>query len=233
MVRGLPNRLRAIRVAEPAVTLTDYLLTIEAACCGVALARDRGSAPIVRIAGAAFFGATGAAACAGGTVHGFFPDEEHPVHRALWSATLLAIGGGMTAAWALGAGVGYPPRVARALGVGAAIEGVRYARAILGGERRFAAAVAAYLPATLFLLGTFGWLAWRDRTAGARLALAGVALTLVAAGIQQGKLGLHPRYCDHNTLYHLVEGAALLLFFLGLRSLGPTAQAERPPGGGR
>ena len=173
----------------------------------------------MRIAGTAFFGATSIAACAGGTVHGFFPDAGHLAHRVLWSATLIAIGGGSLAAWALGAGLACPPRAARSITLGAAVRYAAYVAAIVRDERRFAVAVAAYLPATLFLLGVFAGRYARDRTVASGLGLGGAALALVAAGVQQGRIALHPRYCDHNTLYHLIQGGALLLFFLGLRAL--------------
>jgi hypothetical protein len=41
----------------------------------------------------------------------------------------------------------------------------------------------------------------------------------VAAGIQQGGIGLHPVYFNHNALYHLVQGIALALIFLAARGL--------------
>ena len=37
----------------------------------------------------------------------------------------------------------------------------------------------------------------------------GLVLTFVAAGVQQAALGVHPRYFDHNALYHLIQGLAL------------------------
>lgn len=217
-VRALRRR-SAVRIAEPAVTLTDYALALEAAYFAAALLNDRRRADSLRVAGACFFGAAALATFTGGTVHGFFPDARHPLHRALWATTLAAVGGGSLAAWALGTGLSCPPRVARNITLGAAHQYGTYVAAIVGGERRFAFAVASYLPATLFLLGVFAIRFARDRGVASGLGLSGVALTLVAAGIQQGRIALHPRYCDHNTLYHLVQGVALLLFYRGLRAL--------------
>jgi hypothetical protein len=221
LLRQIRERWRTgtLRIAEPAVTLTDYALTIEAAAFAAMLAVDRERPKLVRIAGSAFFGAGSIAAFAGGAVHGFVPDQRHPAHRILWSATLIALGGGSLAAWTIGAGVGLPPRAARNITAGAAVQYAGYVTAIVRGERRFAFAVATYLPATLFLLGVFARRYARDRTRGSALGLSGVALTFVAAGIQQGKVALHPRYFDHNALYHLVQGVALYLLFLGLRAL--------------
>jgi hypothetical protein len=221
LLRQIRERWRSgtIRIAEPAVTLTDYALTLEAATFAALLATDRKCSRLVRTAGSAFFGAGSIAAFAGGTVHGFVSDQRHPAQRILWSATLIALGGGSLAAWAIGAGIGLPPRAARNITTGAAAQYAGYVAAIVRGEQRFGFAVATYLPATLFLLGVFARCYARDRTRGSALGLSGVALTLVAAGIQQGKVALHPRYFDHNALYHLVQGVALLFLFLGLRAL--------------
>ena len=45
----------------------------------------------------------------------------------------------------------------------------------------------------------------------------GLGLTFVAAAVQQGRVGLHPRYFNHNALYHLIQGAGLFLVFRGAR----------------
>jgi hypothetical protein len=49
--------------------------------------------------------------------------------------------------------------------------------------------------------------------------MAGVVLTFVAAGIQQARIDLHPTWLTHNTLYHVVQGIALLLIFLAARRI--------------
>jgi hypothetical protein len=45
--------------------------------------------------------------------------------------------------------------------------------------------------------------------------LAGLLLTLVAAGVQQARLAVHPTYFNHNALYHLLQAIALFLIFRG------------------
>ena len=54
---------------------------------------------------------------------------------------------------------------------------------------------------------------------GARLGLAGLGLTFVAAGVQAGRVGLHPRLFDHNALYHAIQGVAVAVFYLSARAL--------------
>jgi len=38
-----------------------------------------------------------------------------------------------------------------------------------------------------------------------------------ASALQQLHVGLHPRYFNHNALYHLIQGIALALLFNALR----------------
>jgi hypothetical protein len=42
---------------------------------------------------------------------------------------------------------------------------------------------------------------------------------LVAALVQRVGLAPHPVYFNHNALYHLLQGVALLLFYLAARRL--------------
>jgi hypothetical protein len=46
-----------------------------------------------------------------------------------------------------------------------------------------------------------------------------VALSFVAAAVQQTETSLHPLYFNHNALYHLIQAFALLLIFLAARGL--------------
>lgn len=212
-------RHRCGQIAEPAVTLTDYGLAIEGICCALVVARNARQDNALRPLGSLFFGATALAALTGGTVHGFYPQKDHPLHRRLWTTTLLALGASSTAAWGIAAHLAYPPRQARRvtlLGIGGYAV---YSAIILSGRQKFVVAIVGYLPAMLFLLGVLVRRYARSRERAAALGLAGVILTLIATGVQQGKLTLHPRFCDHNTLYHLLMGIALPLFCAGLRDL--------------
>ena len=51
------------------------------------------------------------------------------------------------------------------------------------------------------------------------MAAGGLSLTLVAAVLQQLQVALHPDYFNHNAVFHVVQAVAMLLFFLGGRSL--------------
>ena len=220
--RGTITRLRAAvgQIAEPAVTFSDWALTAECIGCAALLARQPLHNPL-RGAGIAFFGATGTAALLGGIVHAFFPsDRPHRLSDPLWAATLLTLGGAGAAAWSLAARVVMPPALVQPItGFGLAGYGI-YGAVVLGGQRNFAVAIAGYLPANLFLFGAFAQRLVQRGERAARTALAGIALTLLASVVQQLRIGVHPRYCDHNALYHLLMGVALPLFCGGVRGVG-------------
>jgi hypothetical protein len=205
-------------VTEPDVTLSDYALFVECALFAGLIANQPARRTTLRRWMWLFFGFTGAAALLGGTVHGFFA-EGGTLGRALWKGSLLAIGGGALAALAMGAYLLFRARRARLVVAAAAALAAVYAIVILLINDDFWVAVAGYLPAAVVLLGAF---ASQGRDAGrpwARLGVLGLLLTVVAAGVQQLRVALHPIYFTHNTLYHVIQGVALAMIFAACRRL--------------
>jgi hypothetical protein len=88
-----------------------------------------------------------------------------------------------------------------------------YVAVVLWISRRFVIAIAAYLPATLLLLVVLAGRWRRHRETASLLGIIGVLLTLLAAGLQQAGVGVHPEYFDHNALYHAVQALAMYLLF--------------------
>src|SRR6266700_3934420 len=43
----------------------------------------------------------------------------------------------------------------------------------------------------------------------------GLALSMLAALLQQARIAIHPVYFDHNALYHVVQALALVLLYFG------------------
>ena len=202
-------------IAEPDVALTDYGLVVE---CGVfSWCLDRTS-PAGRWF-ATFFGATAAAALVGGTVHGFFPDADALASRLLWQATLLGIGMTALAGWAAGAHLLLPGARTRWLVRAALVEFVGYAVLVLSGTQAFRVAVYDYLPAALFLLLGFAFTFARTLERPALLGALGLGLTLIASAVQQGGTALDTRWLDHNAIYHVIQGVALALVFVGARAV--------------
>ncbi|MXW66478.1 MAG: hypothetical protein F4Z72_05665 [Gemmatimonadales bacterium] len=201
-------------MTEPAVTLTDYGLTLLCAVL-VWLARSRVRADL-RPWAMGLFAGSGAAALFAGTVHGFFGDAATFGYRVLWPATILTVGATGLAAWGLGARVGGQSTGTRWITRLAALAYVAYVAVVLAGWQAFAVAVAFYLPAVIYLTVRFA-LAYRRRpTASRRWALIGFGLTFAAAAIQQLQIPIHPVWFDHNALYHVVQAAAFVLLYQGV-----------------
>jgi hypothetical protein len=196
---------------EPDVTITDFLLAIEALAFSVLIARS--STTALQRWFVIFFGATALASLAGGLVHGFFSDS-----KVLWRLVLIALGVVSAAGWAIGADLLFTDRTARLVATVAWVAFVPYAFVVIVVTDTFLAAVVNYLPSTLFLIVAF-FAAYRAQPNRPLLAgLVGLVLTLVAAAIQQSQIALHPRF-NHNALYHLLQGIALLLIFDAARFL--------------
>jgi len=197
-------------MTEPDVALTDYALALECTVFAYLLQRKEH---------ALFFGSAAVASLAGGTVHGFFLDARTLGNAVLWRITLIAIGVTAASAWAIGARVLFPAPTARRVSTAAAAAFVAYCVVTLFITQEFRAAVVFYLPAVMFLLVALSVAYARARERGILVAVAGLGLMFIAAAVQQAKIALHPRYFNHNALYHLIQAVALWLLFLGLRRL--------------
>ncbi len=200
-------------MTEPDVTLSDYGLAIECALFAYVLYQHGDSQEPLRTWFMLFFGSGGVAAMIGGTVHGFFRDESKRAHAILWRTTLIVIGVGALAGWAIGANILFSPGVARLLSIIAAVEFAVYCLAVLFISQTFMLAVMNYLPATSFLCCALAVAYARSGERELLVGLAGLILTFVAAGVQQGGIALHPVYFNHNVLYHVIQAAALFLIF--------------------
>lgn len=212
-------------MTEPDVTLTDYGLAILCAVLAhfIFHRADRDSPYRLWLTG--FFLAVGAASLLGGTVHGFFPEQDSFGHFILWRTTLISIGFAAYCAWIVGARLALDERIRRFVLALAALQLLAYATVVMVVSQDFRLAVGDYLPATLFLLAAFLVAYRRERARALGLGALGLVLTFVAAAIQQLQLPLHPTYFDHNALYHLVQAIALLLFFVGARYVAAGGRA--------
>ena len=201
-------------ITEPDVTLTDYGLAIECAVFAYVLYRAERPTHALRTWLVVFFVMGSVAALAGGTVHGFFHGRSTVGGRLpLVLCTLLAIGGSALAAWAVGARFMTTQTLQRLIMSGAIVASVAYGFVVVRITSSFLVAVVNYLPALVFLTGTFVVLYARVRASEVLCGVAGLLLMFVAAGIQWGGVALHPVYFNHNALYHVVQGVALALFF--------------------
>lgn len=206
-------------MTEPDVALTDYLLAAESFLFVLLLRRRDMKAGRLQFWFTIFFAAAGVASACGGTVHGFFADERMPGQAILWRATLLAVGVATLANWAIGARVLLAEHVAKWIIVAAGVQLAAYSVVVVFLSRDFRVAIADNLPAVLFLILALLLAYRREPRAGLFVAAGGMSLTLLAAALQQLQVAVHPRYFNHNAVFHVVQAVALLLFFLGGRSL--------------
>lgn len=215
-------------MTEPDVALTDYAVALECAVLTWLLFRRAPARRELRRLFAIFFASTGIAALAGGTVHGFFLDDDSPAGVVLWRMALLALGLATFAAWSIGGRVSFAERTARVIQTLAGAACVAYAVVVLAVDQRFWIAIANYAPAVVFLGIAFLVAYRREPERPALAGFAGVVLTIAAAIVQRRRIALHPSYFNHNALYHLIQMAALVLIFMAGRHF--TAASAAPEG---
>lgn len=198
---------------EPAVALTDLGLAIENAIFAGLLARLPTSSPSARRWWVLFFTGLALAALLGFVSHGLFADKLLPLHQWVWSGSLLSIGVMALAATAVAAGLVLDARLARAVVRVAVLLLALYIAVVVAGYRPFGLAVAAYAPATLFLLAAFVLRSRREPAGHWRLGIGGLVLTAIAAAIQQLGIGLHPVHFNYNAFYHVIQALALWMLY--------------------
>lgn len=220
----------SIELTRPAVSLTDFALAIECAAFTALLLARTATDTVLRNWFAAFFASVAVASLLGGVLHGFFEYSTSPVREVLWTGTLLSILVTSFTVWSIGAILQLSPLVTRWVQGFALVQMVAFSFLVLFVTREFAIAIAAYLPATVFLLVTM-WLAWRRRRHRALAAgVAGLLLVFVGAAVQQLGIVVHPVYLDHNTLYHVIQGIALwMLYRAGSWSSAADPSVRRVP----
>lgn len=180
---------------EPATVLTDYALAAVCVFLGIRLI---GKTKFWALA----FLALALAALLGGTWHGFWQSDL------LWKATTLSVGiasFGMVVGSALQTTGG---TVLRTLVAFAAIKSVLYTAWMIRRDDFVWVVVdtgiALLIVGALYLWRFNGWM------------LAGVAISIVAGAVQASGLRLHEHF-NHNDLYHVIQIAAMLVFYRGLK----------------
>lgn len=212
-------------LTEPAVALTDYALAIECTVIVLLLMRSDASDRTLRLWFVVFFASAAAASLLGGTVHGFFPDTASHARQLLWKATLLTILVTSLAGWSVGASLLFTGRGATIVQGLAIVQVAVLSYVVLFVRPEFLMAIVAYVPATLFILIAFIVVYRTRRLPPLRWGIVGLGLTFVAAAVQRLHLSVHPYYFNHNALYHVIQGVALWMIFLGARCVS----TARPP----
>ena len=225
------------RLHDPAVSLTDAALGLEAAVLAIRLAQEdrrpetssqrAARTAALRRSFVSLFAATSVASSCGALLHGVATDPRSIPHRALWRASLVAIGLAALSGWSIGARLALPSREADRVVRLATLESGAYALVVSSRDLPYWVALANYLPAAAFLSGA---LARAARGPGPRrpalLGLVALALTFIAAAVQARKIALH-RFFDHNALYHAIQAVAVALFFRSAQGLTAAGYERR------
>lgn len=206
-----------IKIHEPDVTLTDYLLTLECIILVLYMGPHYILADPVRLWLGTGLAATGLAAASGGTAHGFYPKPDGYMHQLLWRLTLVSLGITAMSLWALGAVLILNIDTALVVrDIALIIVGIYMLYALTHRQHfpNFLLAMLFYLPAALFAFIAYVLVWWRTGDSQILWGAGGMAMTLGAAIIQKKKIRLH-RHFDHNALYHIIQGAGLILLLIG------------------
>ena len=210
-------------ISEPATLVTDYLLALFTGALGYRLrlaARDAEWSAFIETARqqqwwSVAFMATAVAGAAGGTVHGFQHAMARSLTNLLWLVTLESL---VVAAFAVVSAaivlVGWGGTVRFAATFAAAVAFGSYGLWVIKNPV-FLSAIAAYGTAFAVLLGVRLYMRPLDR--GGRLLIGGVALSLVAAGVQQSGWSIHRNF-NHNDLYHVIQAVAVWLLYRAARA---------------
>jgi hypothetical protein len=202
-------------LTQVAVSLTDYGLAVECLWFSLRIARpQQATGSSLRRLFAAFFLSIAMAALAGGTVHGFFLDESSSGYHFLWPFTLIVLGVTALVGLQIGASLQLRRSTAEYVKRSAFAIFLAYCLLVLFVRRDFRIAILGYVPSLIFVGVAFLLAHRRQKKPMFLIGFIGVCTMLLAAAAQQAKIGIHPVYFDHNALYHVLQGIALLMVFL-------------------
>ena len=203
-------------IDEPMTMLTDYVLATVTAWLGWLLFRAR-EGQVSRKYWTLAFAALALGSALGGTYHGFGSRLGDSTHHLLWKATVLTIGVasfGMTMGSAAAVTAELPRKLLVAL---AAAKLALYSGWMLTHDA-FIYVIADTGIAMAVVASLHAWSAMRNRDRASFWIMGAVGVSLVAAGVQASKLALHPGF-NHNDLYHVIQMAAMGLFYTGAKRL--------------
>jgi hypothetical protein len=202
-------------ISEPMTLLTDYVLAgVTAWLCFLLFKHSEIQKS--RKFWALAFAALALGAFLGGTWHGFVQSDL------LWKATVLAVGVASFAMLAGSACAVLTGRWRSFVLAFAVVKLIMYSGWMLVHDEFIFVVVdtaVAFAAVALLHLWRFnGWI------------LAGVAVSVAAALVQASGFALH-RHFNHNDLYHVIQIAAMVLFYRGARQLRDyrSASAARGP----
>jgi len=216
-----------VTLSEPDVALTDFALALECAVLGAWLNRGAAAGRALRKWWTLFFWALGSGALLGGISHGLVTDHDSMPARALWSATLLAIGLAALACWAIGGLLLLSPRAARLLMFAAALLFAAYAAIVVFVSPTFVIAIVHYALAGAFLLSAFVVIYLKRRERHVLAGIVGLVMSYGAAAVQRSGIAIPALGLSHDAVYHIIQAVALLPIFWSAHAMTREARCRR------
>jgi len=212
-------------INDPDVVYTDLGLAVLGAFLAWRLRRERSG---MARAGVVIMGALASAAFFGAVFHAFFPsDTETRAGFFAWVPVSLSIMVVSCTLLALGLRVLVPALNDSVRRLIVSVYCVTFAYVVLFVDETYGTIVRFYAPTLILFLIAAVREALRQQTQAWRLLAAAFALSIVAALLQQMQVALHPVYFDHNALYHVLQGIALVLLYFGFRRATSLDRAPR------
>lgn len=206
-----------LAIHDPDVVLTDLALAL----LGAYLAWRLAGAPLrtaMTRTGVVVMGALASAALWGAIFHAFFPaGTKTGAGFAAWVPVVLSIVVVGAALLWLGLHVWARRIPAPARRAVVAAYAVGFAGVALLVDESFSTIVRFYAPPLALFLVASAYQAARSRSAGWALIALSLAISVLAAVVQQARVAIDPEYFDHNAVYHVLQGIALVLLYRGFR----------------
>jgi hypothetical protein len=196
------------------VSLTDYGVALECGWFAYVAGRSSKSDSLPRLAFATFFLSVALAALIGGTVHGFFLDERSIGYRVLWPSTLIAVGITALSGVYIGSALHFSGAAALYVKRFGLVFFAMYVLVVLIVRRDFLVAIVDYVPSLVFMGSAFLLSYRRRKTQALLIGFSGVCTMLLAAVLQQARVGINDRYFGYNALYHVLQALALWMIFV-------------------
>jgi hypothetical protein len=209
---------------DPDVVLTDLALAVLGTWLAWRLARAPAAGTMAR-SGVPVMGALASAAFWGAVFHGFFPAGT--TTRAgfiAWMPVALSIAVIGMALLALALRSAAPSATAAVRRAIIALYGGAFVLTVLLVNESYGTIILFYAPVVVLFLIVAAYQAVRTRAGGWTLLAASFALSLLAAALQQARVSIHPEHFDHNAVYHVLQGIALVLLYRGFLA-APTPRA--------
>lgn len=198
------------------VVLSDYAL------CFLSLILSKKLASRNQKLEALFFFFSALASFVGGTYHGFFPEKTGTIlGKTVWVVTLFSV------ALTANCIVFYlirrfrTEREEKIKGVVYLVTSIFLLHAVFR-DHRFVWAILYYVIPILSLGLLLIVENIKSPSSRARTGILGVGTLLGASILQQLKVGIHPKYFDHNALYHLISFGSLICLYLFFKEPDPT-----------